>query len=354
MELRQAKKGEETKVSDLAVRIFKPNMKEQFIRLFHEQNIKHIFVAMDNQHLVSALNYYKTDIQSNRGLFKVASIGAVCTLEAYRGQGITSSLLSMAEEVMLEENIDFCIISGRRGLYQRFGARDVGAIDRYTYSPSSKIQKTCEIRSFQESDEDVMYAIYEQEPIRYLRTRDEFHDLLIAQTYPDSYQTYPIYVIEKDNRVQAYVILIDHHEKKELGIKEYAGNRKLILEVLPELMKQHQKTSIDFMTFYEDDVKHHIGVSPERISQQATLKIIDHTSFYNKLNAWIQKHQKAIKFNENNRLTILNQSYTMTDEMILKLIFSGEIPKELSSKEAEILKHVFPIDLPWSHNLNYQ
>ncbi|HAX03163.1 MAG: hypothetical protein A2Y45_07000 [Tenericutes bacterium GWC2_34_14] len=354
MELRQAKKGEETKVSDLAVRIFKPNMKEQFIRLFHEQNIKHIFVAEDNLHLVSALNYYVSTIKSNRGLFKIASIGAVCTLEAYRGQGITSSLLTMAEEVMIEENIDFCIISGRRGLYQRFGARDVGSIDRYTYNPSSKVQKTCGLRPFQEVDEDLMYQIYEKEPIQYLRSKDEFHDLLIAQTYPDTYQTYPIYLIEYEGKIEAYVILIDHHDKKELGIKEYAGNRKCIINALPELMRIHQKTSIDFMTFNEDEIKQHIGVSPERMSQQATIKIINHTSFFNKLNTWAKENNKAIKLNENNRLSLLNKSYTLTDEMMLKLIFSGDIPLEMSQKEADLLKQVFPIDLPWSHNLNYQ
>ncbi len=356
MELRQAKQGEEKQVANLAVEVFKPNMKEQFIRLFHVDNVDHMFVGVDQGKVVAALNYYEADVVSSIGLLKTGSIGAVCTQKEYQGQGISTHLLSMAEKQMIKEHVDFCIISGRRGLYQRFGARDVGAIDKYQFIPDVINEHGFDIKPYQ-NDVETLYSIYMTERIYYVRSKDEFRDLLIGQTYPDSYQTYPIYLVYAEGKAQAYIIAIDHHEKKELGIKEFAGNRQWIAQALPSIMKMHGKESIELMTYGQDELKEYLGVKPVRMSQQATLKIMDKEGFFQKLNTWTIKKDLSIAFNKENDLNqvkVLNETYLLSDEALLFLVFSGTYTEDMKDETRYLLSKLCPIELPWSHNLNYQ
>lgn len=353
MELRSAKNQENKQVQDLAVKIFKPNMREQFIRLFHERNNERMMIAIDQGHVVAAVNHYTTDIISNRGIFRVASIGAVCTLEAYRGQGISSKLLALSEEKMLHDHVDFCIISGRRGIYQRFGARDVGAIYRYQFVPKEKT--IGELRPYQ-GEEQVLFDLYQKETIRYTRDRDEFHDLLIAQTYPDSYQDYPIYVIYDKGQPQAYVIAIDHHEKNVLLIKEYAGHPKYIASSLLDICKRHQKNQVEIMIPKHDPLRHEMPNRGQKMTQQATLKMIDKTSFFRKLNEYASKHHFPIEwqYDENIHVLLNGRKYEVSDIDCLYLLFSGEVNPTWEDDDKKLIRKMVPLALPWTHNCNYQ
>lgn len=354
MELRSARQQENKQVQDLAVEIFKPNMKEQFIRLFHERNNERIMIAKDGDDVVAAVNHYTTHIISNRGLFKVASIGAVCTKNAYRGQGISSRLLALTEDKMLHDHVDFCIISGRRGIYQRFGARDVGAIYRYQFVPQEKL--VGDLKPYQ-GEEHILYDLYQKEPIRY--TRDdpsEFHDLFIAQTYPDSYQDYHTYIIEDQGIPKAYVIAIDHHEKNVLQIKEYAGNRAYIASSFKAISERHQKNQIEIMIPKHDTLRQHMPIRGQKMTQQATIKIIDKASFFSKLNQYAQEHHLDVSFEigETDQVIINHHVYPITHPALLELIFSGTIDRTWASEDKATIRRIVPIGLPWSHNLNYQ
>lgn len=354
MELRSARQQENKQVQDLAVEIFKPNMKEQFIRLFHERNNERIMIAKDGGDVVAAVNHYTTHIISNRGVFKVASIGAVCTKNAYRGQGISSRLLTLTEEKMLHDQVDFCIISGRRGIYQRFGARDVGTIYRYQFVPQEKL--IGELKTYQ-GEEKILYELYQKEPIRY--TRDdpsEFHDLFIAQTYPDSYQDYPTYVIYDQGIPKAYVIAIDHHEKNVLQIKEYAGNRSYLASSFKAICEIHQKNQIEIMIPKYDTLRQHMPIRGQKMTQQATIKIIDKASFFSKLNDYAKQHSLDVSFQlgENDLVIINHHHYTISHQALLELIFSGILDPTWTSDDKSTIRKIVPIGLPWSHNLNYQ
>lgn len=355
LHVRQAKPGEEKKVADLAVQIFKPNMREQFVRLFHVNNIKHIFVAADDEVIVSALNYYQTGMLTSHGQMNVASIGAVCTKDDYRKQGLSSKLLGLAEDSMLKENIDFVIISGRRGLYQRFGARDVGAMLYYNLNQSNDNKKV-DLRLF-DGHFEVLYHVYNQEDIRYIRAYDEFQDLFLSQTFPDSYQTYHTYVMYEDDLPKAYVIVIDHKDKMSLEVKEMAGSRSHIVSALSALMNLHQKTSVEIYIPYSDKLNHELKELGEQVTQHATLKIISKSSFFDKLNHDFVNKQKKITLKNENDITILEMDmnrYQLNHDETHQLIFSGKIPKRIDQKHHQTIQSVFPIVLPWSHNLNYQ
>lgn len=355
MELRTARFGEEHLVSDLAVKVFKPNMKEQFVRLYDSSNIDHMFIGIEDGIIVSSLNYYVAHIKSNYGLFKVGSVGSVCTDQAYRGKGIASMLLEMAEDKMKSEHVDFCIISGRRGMYKRFGARDVGAINKYCFKRENS-NHDLEIKKLESYNKD-LFELYDKDKIKYLRDENEFIDLWKSQTYPDSYQTYHTYILVKNGKPEAYIIVIDHHEKEFLGIKEYAGDRELVYKGLHQLAFIHQKEYIEIMVPQLDELNRFMKTEKERITQQSTLKIIDQISFLDKLNESLKTYQIIISYQEKENSYIISyekKKFILDHDTFHFLVFSGLIPDDFDSEGLMILKSIFPIELPWSHNLNYQ
>ena len=74
---------------------------------------------------------------------RMACVGAVGTHEAYRGRGMATALFQAACEKALADGVDFMMISGNRGLYQRPGAAEVGCdfkgiLARQTAEPSRR------------------------------------------------------------------------------------------------------------------------------------------------------------------------------------------------------------------------
>jgi hypothetical protein len=79
MELHPCQLSERQSAIALARSVFKPNMGEQFLSLFSERNLAHMFVAVENGEVVSMVNYYPATVKIYMSDVTTASVGAVCT-----------------------------------------------------------------------------------------------------------------------------------------------------------------------------------------------------------------------------------------------------------------------------------
>lgn len=346
------------KAIDLSIETFKPNMALQFTSLFSAQNQKHMFLALDGDKVVSMVNYYPSKITLDGLQFTVGSVGSVCTHIDYRGQNIASELLLKAEQAMRKEMIDFTIISGGGGIYERFGARDVGYNHEYLISKESFPQyNSYLIRDYQSTDFDKVYALYKKEQYRYLRTKKEFKQLLSSQRVADTYCTYPMCVIEKNGTVVGYVIFNYYSEASDLWIKEFAGNRKDFYQAIHHILSHYNKSSIHMVVPLNDSLNRLFNTKPHKIiTQEASLKVIHEASFISKINQHFMRCQAPFTLEISNEVYLLkgqNKELYLTDEALLKLVFSGQIDNpNWNKKEVKMMK--LPLNLPWSHNLNYQ
>jgi hypothetical protein len=136
-----------------------------------------------------------------------------------------------------------------------------------------------------------------------------------------------------------------------------AGSRKHIYDALSYVLEKHHKDMIDLKVTAHDDLKDYLPHDVKKMSQQATLKIIDHVSFLNKLNHMMLNKDVPVSFQINDEhinLIIENQTYPLTHNTLHNLIFSWDHNLKLPSEYDAYIKEVFPLELPWSHNLNYQ
>lgn len=345
------------KAIELSINTFKPNMGEQFSLLFSPKNQNHMFLALDGNKVVSMVNYYKTRITLNGLQFKVGSIGSVCTDPNYRGKQIASRLLEQAEKSMIEENIDFTIISGSGGIYERFGSRDVGYMVEYLIPKSKFIgDNNLQIRDYQDSDFEDIYTLYQKENHRYIRTKSEFKTLLISQRTPDSYCTYPMDVIVKQSKVVGYVIFNHYKDATDLWVKEFAGNRNVIYDSIKGILELYNKQEIHMVLPPKDTLNKLFNTIPHKIiTQEASIKIIHKTQFVEKMNLYAlkAKNYNIEIVHDKYKITCGNKTEYLSEDDLLGLIFSGKVSSDIWSKN-DIAKMNFPLNLPWSHNLNYQ
>lgn len=352
----------------LSKAIFKENMEEQFLCLFGEKNISHMFLAKDIEKIVSMVNYYPATVKIKQIQTKVASIGSVCTLEEYRGKGIAYKLLLMAEEQMLKEHIRIAIISGDGGVYSKFGSTIAGNIVAYTVTRNvSLCENQVDIRPFEEKDIASMYQIYRMEEMAFERSFEEFKLLLKGQTYPDTFADYPIYIISENKKITAYIIFNRQFGKRKLIVKEFAGNRKNIVSSLVPLLIQLKKTSVTLLADPIDPIAAYLlPVKKQKTSLHASLKIVNFEGLMDDLQPyfaqWISEEElHSLKFiQKDDAFTIAygeKETLELSQRDLNLLVFGSEndiITPIQYPNIKRLLEIVFPIPFVWVNNLNYQ
>ncbi|MBU0997137.1 MAG: GNAT family N-acetyltransferase [Firmicutes bacterium] len=352
----------------LSKKIFKDNMDQQFLLLFGDENRKHMFIATDENKVVSMVNYYKSSVNIYESQILVASIGSVCTLDEYRHQSIASNLLIMAERKMISESVSVAIISGDGGLYHQFGADVVGDMIGYVFTRNDMIsQNEYTIKLYDDSQLDPLMILYEQEDIRYLRTKSEFKKLILGQTYPDTFADYPFYLIYENNVLVAYVIFSRAFGKRTLLIKEFGGKREALVKSFGTLLVLMKKLSLTIICSPNDGINEWLHTSrSKRTSLHASIKIVNPSQLLKDLTPYLikicgedrWKHLSFIQNGDRFRFQYKNEQPCELDiHELNRLIFESpkSIVNQIKSESLKtLLKTMFPIPFVWVNNLNYQ
>lgn len=359
-------KTEQLQAIELSKSIFKENMGEQFTLLFSESNWIHMFIAIDQSQIVSLVNYYPSLIKIGPSIVKAASVGSVCTKIEYRGQKLASNLLRLAEHKMKEEEIDLVIISGAGGIYSDFGASLAGNVYEYCLDKIQfPVNENLKIKLYNSDYFNDLVEIQNQENIRYIRNKDEFNQLLASQTYPDTFATYPVYMIENNNKSLAYVVGYLPTEGNEFGIKEFAGDRNAILQSLHLIADCHHRDKIHFAADIHDSINQKlIGLSKNKIHQHASFKIINFVIFMEKMKPYFDfiYPNNGIQFKYINYKAAFihdEEIFTVDSGLLLSQIILGydqqiNLKLEKCPNIKKFFDKVMPIPFVWTNNLNYQ
>ncbi|MBU1144869.1 MAG: GNAT family N-acetyltransferase [Firmicutes bacterium] len=367
-EYRTCEEKEHRSAIELSKSVFKENMEEQFPLLLGKTNLERMFVCVKDKEVVSLVNYYPAHVKLNESHITVGSIGSVCTHQNFRGQKMASTLLILAENQMLKEQIRIAIISGEGGIYHKMGATVVGDVDAFILNKSSvEAFSHYSLLEYQEKYLKELLSIYNQETIRFVRSESEFSLLILGQTYPDTFATYPNLLIFENETLVAYIIFEMKNNLKSLLVKEYGGSRQAIVETIPLILKKYNKNKLTILATPEDEIhemlkKHKV----HKTDQHASFKIIDFLGLISDLKPYFLSkfdeeflNQIKIKIEETKYVfTFENEKFIINDiHELNKLIFgpNKNIIKQVSSFTLKLfLKEVFPIPFVWTHNLNYQ
>ncbi|MFA5290031.1 MAG: GNAT family N-acetyltransferase [Candidatus Izemoplasmatales bacterium] len=344
---------------ELASKTFQEDMRHRFLLLLGQANMKRMHQMTVHGKIRALVNYYPSTLLVDRHPVKVASIGAVCTEEAYRKRNFASKLLVEAEDHARSEGISLLIISGYGGIYERFGATRVGDLIGYQIHTQPWTDHSYYLREYRPSDFDKVYRLFLDESLRFERSEEEFQSLLKGQMHPLSLVEFAMDVIVEGEEVIAYAFLRIDLIKHEILVREYGGQRKAISEILPTILLHHDQEVLLFPAPRTDEIHTYLKAYPsEPTDQHASFKVIDWGRFIQELSPYIRNTQGSdmkMTFAKDHGFTLSIGSscvHFSNQHALHRFVFGPW--DDLDIPETSPFRSVFPLPIVWTHNLNYQ
>jgi len=373
---RGLKKDELRSAAELANLVFRHDsqykMEEEFPLLFSENNLENIRVFVDAGKVVSMVGMCINDVIIMGCMIGAVFIGSVCTHPEYRNKGLASKLLEDATNRAVREGASLMLVSGDRGLYRRFGCVDAGIYRWYSIKRDQLEvhEKNLTLRKYGEKDVIELVKLHQLEPIRFIRTYEDFKTLLESKRLCD--QISETYVVEQNGPVVAYVSLqLPRSRDLPLAILELAGSRVAILKTLRSLMDDVGTESAIVRTTTADVELDHLMVSAGAKRStggfMGTVKLIDIERFLESIDTYMtevigkrRRKDLSIKYEGKNSelsFTYMDQKFSIRGiDEITSFIF-GSVEKQQKLKHANselegMLNSIFPMPLV-DYGLNY-
>lgn len=254
---RSLRPGEMPALRALEQKVFRPSMPDEYPQVFNERNYDDLTVCFDGGRCVSHVGMVRRSAIIKGCQIDLGLIGGVATDPDYRGQGLAGLCCDYAFDRARRLGLDLLLVSGDRSLYQRRDCVTVGYDFEVTIDNEvvRKIETLPEIfhlppvkiRTMCESDLNIMSALYDQEPVRFLRHPEDYTDLFRCGVVFDQASDFLAIRTEKDgaDTFSAYAIAPKKVKKGETAfISEVGGDREAIAAALPQILHHCNANSL--------------------------------------------------------------------------------------------------------------
>lgn len=350
-----------------------PTMVEEFPLLLNKRNINNMIVVVDNDKVVTDINYLIQDVSIEGNIIKAASIGGVCSDPRYEGRGYASKALDFVEEKMKSDGVDVLCISGTRTLYTRRKCSKVKSFYKYMINQSSDDisgKYNLKIRDFEESDLEESINLYNQNSTRFIRTKESFKILLNSATIPWGNFSYKKLSITKDDKFLGYVVVRIVDDNPIFGkIIELSLDKMYVGQVFKMINKKYSLNYIIYHVHIKDYKNQLDEYDKKELDYQGgTLKVINFEKLMNNLKYYFNQYVESellndIKFSQTNHNYVIEYKkeerlvFNDADKLNKFLFgFNENNYDELKSYKniQKFAKSVLPLDFVWTENLNYQ
>jgi len=268
-------------------------MLRAFPTLFSDENVDKLLVFSDGDRIVSHVG--RTERWASLGgcTVRVGCVGAVATDEAYRGQDLAGRLLKRASAEAAACGVDFFMISGKRGLYRRAGAADVGLDYRATVDLAVSrglAMNDVRVRPFEDGDLSVWAAVYRQKAAHYVRPLEDWNGALqsrICQTYDADFLT-----LTHREVPCGYIVCRVSEEDWICRVMEYGGDAALVAGALLQVMERHDVRALRIRVQGTDPVLiqrlKHAGVTLDPVHTSGTLLVLNFRQLIERLRPWFE------------------------------------------------------------------
>lgn len=235
--------------------VFRPTMFAEYPQLFNAENRENLRVVAQSGRVVCHVGMTQRAASLQGCRIEIASIGAVATLDEFRGKGLASAAFQDACDTAAHNGIDLMLISGGRGLYQRAGCRSVG-LDYDFLLDESAAGKLASVRPpggggftfvpLTTTHVPEMRALHAAEPVRFIRRAEDWRMALECGIVMNTASDF--WGVRLGDVLVAYVIVHQPAKTRRregeptfTRVVEIAGQRAAILASLPE-MRRHYGT----------------------------------------------------------------------------------------------------------------
>jgi predicted N-acetyltransferase YhbS len=349
------------------------DMAAEYPLVFDCENLDGLRIISDQRGPVAHVGVCIRDAHLLGARLRVASIGAVCTDPAHRGQGLASVLMSDARRFARDRGASLMLISGGRGLYHRLGYVTVGRFLRYRMD-SSQLNgaESPEVELGSQRMEEIprLAGLYQNEPVRFLRSGADWRRLLQAAMLMNA--AADLVTIHHDGRLIAYVGAQRPNSDapaadRVVRVQEMAGARRAIIAALPLLLRRYDASAVTLAVQPTDfefafAAKQH-DWTPTVVAFPGTLGVIDPPAFMGAIQPLLDERSATVGLTihateEGAVFTLGAQRYEVAAPgPLAALLFGGETEEAQSlprceGRLAQVLCSLFPLPLLW-YGYNY-
>ncbi len=368
--------GDLPKVIAFSNKVFRTDrpgdMSKEYPQLFGDNYTDNLRIIEFEREPVSLVGMILDDTNVCGCPLRVASIGSVCSDPAHRGKGLAGNLMDDAVARATDAGASVMLISGTQPIYTMRGAWPEGKFCKYhmTVNDLPACETGLTVAKLQPENYKQALAMFEHEPIRFLRTAGEYA-LQVANGFSQD-RPAGTYLVSRGERAVAVVSasmfdLAGEDEKPVLKITEFAGARTAVAAALGEIAKLWPTDRVDVVA-YEADIAMAEALAPikaeiETAGFHGTIKILSAERMWQDFAALISERIGPEIFEQ---ITVSSESddlkiHTLTFErdgesvtiegdrqIVAALIGSTNIDPlvGLTGKLAELLKAALPLQVP--------
>ncbi|MBN2219450.1 MAG: GNAT family N-acetyltransferase [Kosmotogaceae bacterium] len=253
---------------DLASLVFKSEMGKTFPVLFSQENVENMTIVKEGGKLVSMIGLLPREISFFGHRVKVGLVGSVCTHPDYRGKNYGAVTLAKVEELAIDMGLSLLIISGGRGLYQRFGAVRPPGMKRILVKPG----RTASMREARISDTGKILDLYRMKPLRYIRNFTDF-EKTFSTGFAEARKA-KTHLSEK-----AYITVVEREDN--YYVIEYGGSSKDVISLTRGFI---EKLGLKECIIVAE--RHFKAEESLPIEFPGTVKIISKRSFFDQMESY--------------------------------------------------------------------
>lgn len=285
--LRSLHPDEFPQLDALLSEVFRPGMPAEYPHIYTPDDTANLRVVVEGGEVVAHIGTIRRDASIMGCTVKVASLGGVATHPDARGKGYATALLEDTLRDCREDGVDFIVVSGYRKMYHRHGCRYVGRDWNFVLAQAGAFADAgLEIRPVGEGDVPALAALYQREPVRWLRPPSDFHNALKGHVMNRPAQVLGIY---EQGNLRAYVIVGPRQkgEDAQRSIFEFAGDRRSVVGALGILIEQGALETLDIHVMGYDSLLYDMLTERGAVAKPAhtsgTVTLVNFAQFMQRL-----------------------------------------------------------------------
>ena len=351
---------------------FRPGIIEQYPHIYSPENAPNLRVVVKEGKVVSHIGTIRRHASILGCTVKVASMGGVGTLPEHRGKGYATALFADTVRACRRAGIDFIVVSGYRKLYHRHGCRYIGRDWNFSL-PGEKAaaltDASLSLRTARPEEIPALAALYQREPVRWLRPLSDFHHALSGYVMNRPHEMLTVW---ENGHLRGYIILQEKQSEDENKVQllEFAGDRRSLVGVLGRLVQERNLEALDVHVMGCDlllqDLLKERGLEGQPAHAAGTVSLVDFPQFMERMRPYFAERigpdaAAGLVFYERDDALVFayggDQVVAPDRGAAVELIFgtseNSEEPLLQSGGQAgDLLRRIFPIPALW-YGINY-
>ena len=338
--------------------VFRPDgrssMVDEYPCLFDPGNAEHLFVHRERGGILGLVGALPCTLLIDGRAVRAASIGSVATAPARRGRGVASALLVLAEETLRAEDCRVLLISGERGLYERFGAVRVGKVRWCRVERPLRAHGELAVAPLRRERLADAARLYDRRRTRYVRTGATLERLFTAAGFAAAERGEQTGLIAFDgDEPRAYAILVRgaRNYPGATLVTEWAGDAEALVQIFNVLLARGAAALLVPLLEEDADLAARLPSAAEAPSERFpyTAKVIDGVGIWQDLG-----RPGGLALTESApglyTLDAGGASRALGAAELTSLLFAPRLPGQWC---ADALAAICPFPFVWPQGLNY-